>query len=73
MGKSDLRWLYSQGNKATGNWLMKPPGSEVAWDQREGKRSRGDKKQGETTANLKEPHFFLMELLMLVNCKQSSY
>ena len=100
MGKSNLRWLYSRGNKATGNWLMKPLGSEVAWDQREGKGSRGDKKQGETSPNLllffsplpivllafyphcrtwsqassKEPHFFLlMELLMLVNCKQSSY
>ena len=52
MGKSNLRWLYSQGNKATGNWLMKPLGSEVAWEQREGKGSRGDKRQGETTPNL---------------------
>ena len=52
MGKSNLRWLYSQGNEATGSWLMKPLGSEVAWDQREGKGSRGDKKQGETTPNL---------------------
>ena len=58
MGKSNLGWLYSQGNKATGNWLLKPPGSEVAWDQREGKRSRGDKKQGETTANLFVRFFF---------------
>ena len=39
---------------------MKPPGSEVAWDQREGKRSRGDKKQGETTANLFVYFFFCL-------------
>ena len=49
MGKNNLTWLYFQGNKATGNWLMKPLGSEVAWDQREGKGSGGDKKQGKTT------------------------
>ena len=37
---------------------MKPLGSEVAWDQREGKGSRGDKNQGETTPNLLIFFFF---------------